>query len=76
MCLICEDLDKKALTFEEAWNNLREVKPTITEEHLNEVRDRIFKGFDEEQYCLFCILSNGVLRCLDFSDEKYYIHII
>jgi len=57
MCLICEDLDKNTLTFEEAWNNLREIKPTLSETHFKDVSERVFKGLDEEQFCLFCVSS-------------------
>jgi hypothetical protein len=70
MCLICTSLDKNTITFEEAWRNLREIKPTITEEHLKEVQNRIFEGFSKENYCLFCASKDCVCNWDEW--ESYY----
>ena len=61
MCLICEHLDKKTLTFEEAWNNLSEMKETLDEDHFKKVQGAVFRGLDDEQYCLFC--QNSPCAC-------------
>lgn len=39
MCLICEELKKSTMNPWEARRNLREVKETLSEEHLKEVED-------------------------------------
>ena len=57
MCIICIDLDKETLTYEEAWRNLGEMKEKIEPEHFYEVRDRITEGLWEQEYCLFCDVS-------------------
>ena len=44
MCLICVHFEQSKLTNQEAWNNLSEMRGSLTEEHAEEVEDMIVKA--------------------------------
>jgi hypothetical protein len=48
MCIICVELQKDKLTSLEARSNLREIGPTIQEDHRMEVLQLIWDKEDEE----------------------------
>tara|TARA_Y100001938_G_C8092476_1_gene435910 strand:- start:1708 stop:1899 length:192 start_codon:yes stop_codon:yes gene_type:complete len=48
MCIICVELQKNKLTSFEARSNLREIGPTIQEDHRMEVLQLIWDKEDEE----------------------------
>ena len=43
MCIICVQLEKDKLTAHEAYRNLSEMKETMSEEHVLEVEEGIYK---------------------------------
>lgn len=52
MCIICIELEKQRLTALEAFRNLREMEKEISDEHLEEVAEKIAKkALDEEVQC-------------------------
>ena len=49
MCLICVELDKERLTFNDAWRNFREVAQSLDEEHKEVLKQKLIdKLLDEE----------------------------
>ncbi len=55
MCLICVELEKDRLTLDEAYRNLGEMKSSLSDEHVAEVKKLLEKKkeedtFDEEEY--------------------------
>jgi hypothetical protein len=50
MCLICIDFQKEVLTATEAWQNLQEMKSTMTDEHYDEVVNMVVDRLYEEQH--------------------------
>jgi len=49
MCLICVEMDKQRLSFQDAWRNFKEMKPRLEEEHKKEVRQKIIDKMVEEK---------------------------
>jgi len=49
MCLICVEMDKQRLSFQEAWRNFREMKTNLEDKHKKEVRQKIIDKMVEER---------------------------
>lgn len=47
MCIICVELDKNKLTPWEASRNLSEMMPSLDEEHIEEVTEKIYNALKE-----------------------------
>lgn len=49
MCLICVEMDRERLTFNEAWRNFKEMREGLDEEHKEIVKQKLIdKLLDEE----------------------------
>ncbi len=48
MCLICVELNKERLTFNEAWRNFREMRQCLDEEHKKIVKQKLIDKMVEE----------------------------
>ena len=49
MCMICLDLEKDKLTFNEAWRNFKEMVDILEVDHRPEVRQMIIDKLVEER---------------------------
>lgn len=49
MCLICVELEKDRLTLDEAYRNLGEMRSSLSDEHVAEVKKLLEKKKEEEQ---------------------------
>ena len=49
MCMICLDLEKDKLTFNEAWRNFKEMVDMLEVDHRPEVRQMIIDKLVEER---------------------------
>ena len=49
MCMICLDLEKDKLTFNEAWRNFKEMADMLEVDHRPEVRQMIIDKLVEER---------------------------
>ena len=49
MCMICLDLEKDKLTFNEAWRNFKEMVDVLEVDHKPEVRQLIIDKLVEER---------------------------
>jgi hypothetical protein len=49
MCLICIEFQKESLKINEAWRNLQEMKPGMTDEHYDEVVAMLLEAVESEQ---------------------------
>jgi len=48
MCLICVEMEKERLTFNEAWRNFREMREGLDEEHKKIVKQKLIDKMVEE----------------------------
>ena len=48
MCLICIEIDKGRLTFEEGWRNLSEMEVSLEEDHIPVVKQKLIDKMLEE----------------------------
>ena len=49
MCMICLDLEKDKLTFNEAWRNFKEMHTTLDMDHKPEVQQLLIDKLVEER---------------------------